>query len=694
MTAELETPLLVRLETTLRKFERQMARAKQVGGNTATGIEDRFTKMSDRIGRSSGRAATGLQRVMNVSGRGRFVIQNTANQFGDMAVQISGGTDAMRAASQQLPQMLGAFGALSGTLGILGPLLGTVAAIGLPLAAVFLSMGDGADEASGDMETLIKKTQALESAMSDLKSASDAAAASPIDLLPEYGAATARARELLEIQRQIAAAMAQSELTTVSAEISKAFGDVTLDLEGLQGMVLQTFQSISDKMNGLDPSAVQDLARQFGLTVNEAMTLADALRNVGEADTAEDQAEAVRRLIDLLTEAAGGVTEADEETLALLQSLLDAEQAALKLAAVDLVSNIASGADEAARLFTNLQRAAIAAERALALEAAVQSVGGNEDFFDPRGREVGSPGSGRLTTDRPNPQPAARARAARAASRRSRSGGRSRGGRAKGRSAAAEISPVEAVIASAEREVEVMRRRLELLGKTNREVATLEAKYKLLDQAKQKNLDVDKETLANGQTLRQAIEEQAEAIAELTMEYEHAADRAHFFDTVNRELKDGILDAIVEGKNLSDVLEQVAKSFARAALEAALFGSGPFSGGSGGGLFGGLLSGLFSFDGGGHTGKGARVGGVDGKGGFPAILHPQEQVIDLTKTSASAPAGAAVGGAREVHIHIHSATGNQEVMTMTRQGIAAGLAEYDRKLPVRIREIRRDPRRV
>ena len=35
--------------------------------------------------------------------------------------------------------------------------------------------------------------------------------------------------------------------------------------------------------------------------------------------------------------------------------------------------------------------------------------------------------------------------------------------------------------------------------------------------------------------------------------------------------------------------------------------------------------------GGGFTGMGARAGGIDGKGGFPAILHPNETVIDHTK---------------------------------------------------------------
>ena len=41
-----------------------------------------------------------------------------------------------------------------------------------------------------------------------------------------------------------------------------------------------------------------------------------------------------------------------------------------------------------------------------------------------------------------------------------------------------------------------------------------------------------------------------------------------------------------------------------------------------------------SFDGGGFTGNGSRSGGVDGKGGFPAILHPRETIVDHTKGQA------------------------------------------------------------
>lgn len=58
------------------------------------------------------------------------------------------------------------------------------------------------------------------------------------------------------------------------------------------------------------------------------------------------------------------------------------------------------------------------------------------------------------------------------------------------------------------------------------------------------------------------------------------------------------------------------------------------SGGGGGFNWGGLFStamGLLKFDGGGSTGNGPRSGGLDGKGGFMAMLHPRETVVDHTK---------------------------------------------------------------
>jgi hypothetical protein len=48
-----------------------------------------------------------------------------------------------------------------------------------------------------------------------------------------------------------------------------------------------------------------------------------------------------------------------------------------------------------------------------------------------------------------------------------------------------------------------------------------------------------------------------------------------------------------------------------------------------------------SFEGGGYTGNGPRSGGLDGQGGFMAMVHPQEQISDLHR---SAPRAATSGG--------------------------------------------------
>ncbi|MGH1579080.1 hypothetical protein [Planktotalea sp.] len=55
--------------------------------------------------------------------------------------------------------------------------------------------------------------------------------------------------------------------------------------------------------------------------------------------------------------------------------------------------------------------------------------------------------------------------------------------------------------------------------------------------------------------------------------------------------------------------------------------------------------GVPSFSGGGWTGSGIRAGGLDGQGGFPALLHPQELVLDAHKIGrGSSRAGSVLGG--------------------------------------------------
>jgi hypothetical protein len=72
-----------------------------------------------------------------------------------------------------------------------------------------------------------------------------------------------------------------------------------------------------------------------------------------------------------------------------------------------------------------------------------------------------------------------------------------------------------------------------------------------------------------------------------------------------------------------------------------------------------------SFDGGGFTGTAPRVGGVDGKGGFPAILHPGETVVDHTK-------GQGMGANVTFNISTVDASGFDELL-VSRKSLITGI---------------------
>ena len=115
----------------------------------------------------------------------------------------------------------------------------------------------------------------------------------------------------------------------------------------------------------------------------------------------------------------------------------------------------------------------------------------------------------------------------------------------------------------------------------------------------------------------------------------------------------GLTDALTAGitgaANFADAMKAMAKSVVDSLIKMliqkyivdAAFGfiTNSFGGGgnanAAGNAAGTNLGGSMSMDGGGFTGYGSRSGGVDGKGGFPAILHPNETVIDHTKGQSS-----------------------------------------------------------
>ena len=104
-----------------------------------------------------------------------------------------------------------------------------------------------------------------------------------------------------------------------------------------------------------------------------------------------------------------------------------------------------------------------------------------------------------------------------------------------------------------------------------------------------------------------------------------------------KSFEDAIVNGLKTGKlAFKDFATVVVEELIRVAIQQLviknllnMFSFGTVSG-SGSGTSG-VGGSVMSRDGGGFTGFGSRSGGVDGKGGFPAILHPNETVIDHTK---------------------------------------------------------------
>ena len=110
-----------------------------------------------------------------------------------------------------------------------------------------------------------------------------------------------------------------------------------------------------------------------------------------------------------------------------------------------------------------------------------------------------------------------------------------------------------------------------------------------------------------------------------------------------KKFEDSIIDGLRNGKlAFKDFADFVVEQLLRVAIQQLVVaqivnpfrefigGFDLFSGRSSSTGGGGTSSGGV-FEGGGYTGMGVRAGGIDGKGGFPAILHPNETVIDHTK---------------------------------------------------------------
>lgn len=179
------------------------------------------------------------------------------------------------------------------------------------------------------------------------------------------------------------------------------------------------------------------------------------------------------------------------------------------------------------------------------------------------------------------------------------------------------------------------------LGMTQEAANRLRYEQEMLNKAANDNIKLSTEQRAELSGLAAGMAAAEESTRRLTEIYDFGKEVfSGFFSDMKSGLQEGqsFWEALGNaGANALDKIADRALGMAADGIFDMIFGSimGGITGGLGAGgpgfLGGGASSWGPSFDGGGDTGYGSRTGGVDGRGGFRAILHPNETVIDHTR---------------------------------------------------------------
>ena len=249
---------------------------ENLGAKGASGLK----KLGDAAERS------GAQ-INRSTGAMRAQFQNVGYQVQDFAVQVAGGTSATRALAQQLPQLLSGFG-------LWGVLLGTATAIIVPLIGYLWSTKESAEGASTAVGNLARD-------VADLKRLNEVYSTKGIEqLIEKYGVLDAKILTLIEHQRQFAVDKAMNDAREVTHQLDVSLAGVGESLTkiadikaaaGLRGAALSALD-LKD--------AAADLEAKFGLTVDQAQGIVDALNAAKNAKSLPEMADATARLTSLL----------------------------------------------------------------------------------------------------------------------------------------------------------------------------------------------------------------------------------------------------------------------------------------------------------------------------------------------------------------------------------------------------------
>ncbi|MFC3169218.1 hypothetical protein [Paracoccus fontiphilus] len=575
-------------------------------------------------------------------------VSQASFQIQDFAVQVASGQSAMMAFTQQFPQLAGSLGA-TGKLALYGSLMGTAVAVTAAIVPHLIDAGDAGrslDDVMGDLaDSVDRYADAIE------------ASSAPLDeLIEKYGRAAISARALLKEEQELRRVQAMQELNDGAGKIA---GEV---------------QGIFGGMTYRSASWTRELAEDLEISVDQMARLLDLNQQLETAQGPQAQATAAADMRDYFLEVYGTVDNIPPRLLDIYDALIDSGKAATQFqsltedagTSVEAVSVSAAAASieiwsmsDAASglagyfnaantatggLLGTLQSAAAAAwdlaNGRVAAQRTAQQIA-TQTELDPLGAFTGGQGAAMRvqvgaggvirTPTAPTIAPAS------GGGRRRSGGGRTRSGGGDGRE---RLNGYERSVADIQSETEAFLRQADAIaqltaagGDWERALAVIEEEQKLLNDAQKAGVEITPQVRASITEMAEAWVDAEERLERIRTATEKGQDTMEgFFGSITGGA-DGVIDA------LSGILEQIAKvQLAKAGmglLGATSWGSGAME----------SLGNLLSMDGGGYTGNGARSGGMDGKGGFLAMLHPQETVIDHTK-------GQSAGGAVDVRVYM------------------------------------------
>lgn len=236
--------------------------------------------------KSLGRTAQNASKEMTIFGNSvknvrKFnmgALQQAGYQVGDYAVQVANGTSKMQAFGQQAPQFLQIFGPI-------GSVVGAAVAVLAAMGVAFTKTQEAAKKAAGEAATYGEQVKLLEQSIRSLTDA-QILNSTNIDMIrKKYGAMTADLREFLKIQRELAITetMEQTALAFDKLINTKEYIKVVGKLGGVRKDLLQAEKDLATAIEeGFEPDIIENFRENLRLSEAEFAALNAQLESMPE----------------------------------------------------------------------------------------------------------------------------------------------------------------------------------------------------------------------------------------------------------------------------------------------------------------------------------------------------------------------------------------------------------------------------